>query len=291
MVTFRNMSPSVHDTLTVLFRNRPTLAVELLCDVFDIDLPCDTLVEVSPTDLSDVPFVASESGTVFPMTRRGPAHGVIVEMQQSACEEDRQEWARRGAALWLRLNRPVLLLVVASDARVATWASQPVVTSLPGYVVHPLVVGPEQMKPITDPAEAADRLEPAVISVMAHGADRAVTETFLAALSKVDEEHGAQYFEYAYHLSPADVRLVLEEIMSSATWPVHSAFAREHFTKGRAAGLSEGKARAVLTVLRARGVAVTDDALSALTSCADQEQLDEWVHRAATALTIDELFV
>jgi hypothetical protein len=46
----------------------------------------------------------------------------------------------------------------------------------------------------------------------------------------------------------------------------------------------------VLSVLRARAVAVTDDALTAITSCANQEQLDEWAHRAATALTIDELF-
>ena len=285
------MPSSVHDALNALFRNRPTLAAELMRDVFDIDLPSDTLVEVAPTHPRGMPVLDREHDGFFTVGRRGkPIHGVVVEFQQSLCEEDRQSWARRSAAFWLRLNQPVLLLVFAPDPRVATWAAQPVVTTLPGYMVHPLVIGPEQIKPITDPAEAADCLELAVLSVMTHGEDRAVIETFMEALSKVDEDLGVRYYEYAYRLASPDARRVMEEIMSSATWPIHSPFAREHFAKGRAAGLAEGRARAVLSVLRARAVAVTDDALTAITSCANQEQLDEWAHRAATALTIDELF-
>ncbi|MBF8186457.1 hypothetical protein ITP53_12040 [Nonomuraea sp. K274] len=284
------MPSPAHDTLNTLFRNRPTLAVELLKDLFDIDLPTDTLVKVAPADLSDVPTQPSRGDQAFTLGwRREPLHSVIVELQDSPCEEKRQQWARRAAALWLRLNRPVLVLVLCPDRSVATWASQPVVTTLPGYMMHPLIVGPEQIKPITDSARAAEHLEAAVISVMAHGGDHAVAETFMEALGRVEEHHGAQYYEYAYLLSPTEVRQVMEEIMPS--WPVHSPFAREHFTKGRAAGLSEGKARAVLTVLKARGITVTDEALTTIRSCRSQEQLDEWAHRAATALTVDELFV
>ncbi|GAA4980037.1 hypothetical protein HD597_011893 [Nonomuraea thailandensis] len=275
------MPSSVHEALNALFRNRPSLAVDLLCDVFDIDLPSDTLVEVA----------SAGPGAPAPPAWCEPAHGVIVELQHTVSEEDRQGWARRSAALWLRLRRPVLVLVLAPDAGVCDWAAQPVVTSLPGYVLHPLVVGPDQVAPISDPAQAAECLELAVLSVLSHGGDEAVAGTFLEALAKTEESHGARYYEYAYRLASTDVRRVLEETMSSATWPVYSPFAREHFTRGRATGLSEGKARAVLAVLRARGVSITDEALTAITSCADQEQLDEWAHRAATALTIDELFV
>ncbi|MEV0621318.1 hypothetical protein AB0I81_48870 [Nonomuraea sp. NPDC050404] len=269
--------------MNALFRNRPTLAVDLLCEVFDIDLPPETLLEVAPPGPAEVFFTVGR--------HHEPVHGVIVELQHTVSEEDRQVWARRSAALWLRLNCPVLVLVLAPDARVCDWAAQPVVTSLPGYVLHPLVVGPDQMLPIEDPSEAAECLELSVLSVLAHGRDRATVETFLAALSKVEECHGTRYYEYAYRLASTDVRQVLEELMSSATWPVYSPFAREHFTRGRLTGLSEGKARAVLAVLRARGVSMPDEALTAITSCTDQEQLDEWAHRAATALTIDELFV
>ncbi|MCK2212828.1 hypothetical protein MF672_003300 [Actinomadura sp. ATCC 31491] len=281
------MPSPAHATLAALFDDRPTLAVELLCEAFDIDLPPDTLVAVSPDDVPEPPGLGGEPETVF---APGPAHGVLVELLRTPCEDDRQAWARRGAALWLRLNRPVVVLVLAPDGEVAAWASQPVVTSMPGYVVHPLVVGPEQLSPLADPAEAAGRLELSVLSVMAHGAETPVAEAFLGALSKVEEERGARYLEYAYHLSPGQVRRVLEESMSSAAWPVHSPFAREHYTKGRAAGLAEGKARAVLTVLRARGVALTDDARSAITSCADQQQLDEWARRAAVAQRVEDLF-
>ncbi|WP_155129160.1 hypothetical protein [[Actinomadura] parvosata] len=275
------MPSSVHEALNALFRNRPSLAVDLLCDVFDIDLPSDTLVEVAPHG----------PATLAPATWRQAAHGVIVELQHTVSEEDRQSWARRSAALWLLLRRPVLVLVLAPDAGICDWAAQPVVTSLPGYVLHPLVIGPDQVPPISDPAQAAECLELAVLSVLSHGDDEAVVGTFLDALAKAEESHGARYYEYAYRLASTDVRRVLEETMASTTWPVYSPFAREHYTRGRFAGLSEGKARAVLAVLRARGVTITDDALTAITSCADQEQLDEWAHRAATALTIDELFV
>ncbi|MEW9556297.1 hypothetical protein [Nonomuraea sp. NPDC050783] len=284
------MPSPAHATLAALFHDRPTLAVELLCDAFDIGLPRDTLVTVSPADMREIPALGGELETVLPPGRHEPTHGVLVELQQAACEDDRQRWARRAATLWLRLNRPVVVLVLAPDGEVATWASRPIVTSMPGYVVHPLAVGPDQLPPLADPAQAADRLELAVLSVMAHGADRSVARAFLTALSKVEEERGARYLEYAYHLSPVEVRRALEESMSSDAWPMHSPFAREHFLRGRAAGVAEGKARALLTVLRARGVTLTDDALSAITSCTDQEQLDEWAHRAATALRVEELF-
>lgn len=280
MLTFRDMPSPERDALNALFHARPSLAVDLLNDVFDIELSSDTLVEVTP---------AGESGPL-PLAWGEPEHGVIVELQRTVSEEDRQGWARRSAALWLRLKRPVLVLVLAPDAWICDWAAQPVVTSLPGYVLHPLVVGPEQVAPIADPAQAAECLELTVLSVLAHGSEEGVVETFLAALSKTEESRGTRYYEYAYRLASTGVRRALEEIMSSDAWPVHSPFAREHFSRGRLAGLCEGKARAVLAVLRARGVSVSDDALTTITSCVDQEQLDRWAHRAATALTVDELF-
>ncbi|MFD0470532.1 hypothetical protein ACFQ0B_21175 [Nonomuraea thailandensis] len=194
--------------------------------MFDIDLPSDTLVEVA----------SAGPGAPAPPAWCEPAHGVIVELQHTVSEEDRQGWARRSAALWLRLRRPVLVLVLAPDAGVCDWAAQPVVTSLPGYVLHPLVVGPDQVAPISDPAQAAECLELAVLSVLSHGGDEAVAGTFLEALAKTEESHGARYYEYAYRLASTDVRRVLEETMSSATWPVYSPFAREHFTRGAPPG-------------------------------------------------------
>ncbi|MGE3284756.1 MAG: hypothetical protein AB7J32_01485 [Pseudonocardia sp.] len=62
--------------------------------------------------------------------------------------------------------------------------------------------------------------------------------------------------------------------------------ARRYFSQGKA----EGEARAVLAVLDARGIAVSDDARARITGCTDLEQLDVWVRRAVAAATVDELF-
>jgi hypothetical protein len=47
----------------------------------------------------------------------------------------------------------------------------------------------------------------------------------------------------------------------------------------------------VLLVLTARGIDVPDHVRTRITSCTDQTQLDTWLKRAATATSIDELFV
>lgn len=82
--------------------------------------------------------------------------------------------------------------------------------------------------------------------------------------------------------------------MSSATWPVYSPFAREHFGRGksvgRAEGRTEGEAAAVLRVLAARQIEVPAEAEARIRSCTDLHQLDTWLDRAAVATSITDLF-
>jgi hypothetical protein len=47
--------------------------------------------------------------------------------------------------------------------------------------------------------------------------------------------------------------------------------------------------RAVLTVLDARGVPVSDDIREQILACADLDLLDTWLRRAATATSADEV--
>ena len=54
---------------------------------------------------------------------------------------------------------------------------------------------------------------------------------------------------------------------------------------------AEGKAQAILTVLKARNVEVPDFLRVRISTCTDLEQLELWIGRAATATTIDEVFV
>ncbi|WP_433517665.1 hypothetical protein ACQP2T_20250 [Nonomuraea sp. CA-143628] len=85
---------------------------------------------------------------------------------------------------------------------------------------------------------------------------------------------------------------------ASATWPVYSPFAREHFGRGKAEGRAEAKAearaeeaaRSVLLVLGARDFNVPDDIHAQITTCTDLAQLETWLTRAATAQTLQDLF-
>jgi hypothetical protein len=49
--------------------------------------------------------------------------------------------------------------------------------------------------------------------------------------------------------------------------------------------------RALLAILNARGIPVPDDARARITGCTDLDQLETWVRRAATATTIQDLFI
>ena len=66
-----------------------------------------------------------------------------------------------------------------------------------------------------------------------------------------------------------------------------SDFAKTYFGRERA----EGEARAVLLVLKARGLAVSEDARQRMLACQDIAQLDRRVERAATVSDAAELFV
>jgi len=46
----------------------------------------------------------------------------------------------------------------------------------------------------------------------------------------------------------------------------------------------------LLTVLRARGMGVTEEHEQRILACADIEVLDEWLRRAATVASTEQLF-
>lgn len=59
--------------------------------------------------------------------------------------------------------------------------------------------------------------------------------------------------------------------------------------KGRVEGEARGLADAVLTLLDARGVAVSQAVRDRIFGCTDQGQLRTWLLRAATAATIEDV--
>ena len=146
--------------------------------------------------------------------------------------------------------------------------------------------------------EAAARPAMAALSVAYHGADPAVCQAFTAGMRQLPPERASQYHEHAYNMAPLAVQRILEQLMTSDYWPVYSPFAKEHFGRGKREGRREGKregkkegeADAILLVLEARGLDVSDAERERITSCADLKQLKRWITRAVTAEKTGDLF-
>ncbi|GIH70422.1 RpnC/YadD family protein [Sphaerimonospora thailandensis] len=301
------MPSAVHDTLNLMFRNRPELAVEMLRDQLGVAMPGGLPVQLVGNELNDRPSKDLYPDTVITVgPRHHPVQAIIVEIQREEDEAKQAQLPRYAAALWLQLRCPVRVLVICPQAKVAAWAAKPIPTELPGYTLICHVIGPEQIPVVVDPGKAAAHPELAALSVMTHGDREEVLEAFVAALQHLPGEHAPQYYEYAFRLASEAARHLMEKLMESAVWPVYSPFAQKHYGKGleagraagleagRAAGLQEGRAegeaRAVLAVLQVRGIPFSDADHARITTCTDLDRLDAWARRAVTATSTADLF-
>jgi hypothetical protein len=127
-----------------------------------------------------------------------------------------------------------------------------------------------------------------------HGADPAVCQAFSDGMRQLPPDRASQYHEHAYNLAPLAVQRILEQLMTSDTWPVYSPFAKEHFGRGKKEGKKEGRAEgeaeAILLVLKARSLDVSDTERERITNCTDLKQLKKWVTRAVTVDKTSDLF-
>jgi hypothetical protein len=67
----------------------------------------------------------------------------------------------------------------------------------------------------------------------------------------------------------------------------HQAIGR---AQGRAEGEAKGEARAVLMILRTRGISISGNVHKRITACTDQDQLEAWVERAVKVEAVEQLF-
>ncbi|GAB2461027.1 hypothetical protein GCM10027187_31240 [Streptosporangium sandarakinum] len=292
------MPSPTHDSLIELFRDRPQLAVEVLRDLLGQDLPVTPLARAENFTFNTRPSDDIEPDLVVVLgPPPSPAHVIIVEIQKDKSKDPRQ-LDRYAAQAWLMLKCDATVLVVCPDARTAEHYARPIDSGLTGYRPHPRVLGPGGIPAITDPQQAAAHPELSALAVMAHGRDRKVVEAFASALAELPHDYAAKYYEHAYDMSVPEVRHLLEEIMTSTDWPVHSPFAREHYGRGMAEGKAKGKtegraeeaAKLVLLVMDARGLDMPDDVRARITSCTDLTLLETWAARAATAQTVHDMF-
>jgi hypothetical protein len=107
----------------------------------------------------------------------------------------------------------------------------------------------------------------------------------------LDLDHAARYTDLVLTVHPEAARDHLEALMTAETYEYKSGFARRYFHQGLTEGRAEGEVRALLAILKARGIPVSEEARTRITGCTDLDQLDILIRRAATAATIQDLFI
>lgn len=299
------MPTQLHEGLVKIFQSQPHLAASFLATAFGVPLPDYDQIHTEACDFTDVgpKEFRGDVALVLRDESKKALAAISVEVQLGRDSTRLFAWPVYLTTLRARLGCPTYMMVIAPFAAIAELCRRPIELGHPGFVLRPLVLGPELIPEVTDPAEAIAEPERAVLSGMAHGdgpnAD-AVLRALLAGLSKKDKDHRLMYTDLVTTVLSHAGQRRLEEIVAT-TYEYQSAFARKYVEQGREEGREQGReegreegraevVRMLLKMLRAAGIAVTDDVRDRVMACKDLEQLDRWADRVGTITSADELF-
>ncbi len=285
------MPSAIHEGLVLLFQANPGLAAILLGEVLGIELPEYSEVVEGTSSFSEMkpPEYRADSVAVLKRADGSTALTVIVEVQLDRKERKKRDWLGYSAAASRQPGSEACVLVVTPDEKVAKWAREPLRHGLISTYA-PLVIGPEQVPLLRSVEEAKARPFLAILSAVAHGRDeveQAVRAADLAREALVLLADGDVYFDLVKAMLSEPSRKAFE--MLARTYEYQDQSLRESFHKGVAQGEARGEAKAILSVLEARGISVGEAEKSAIMGCTDSEQLDGMIRKALTVASASEL--
>lgn len=165
---------SEHQIYAELFSDAPDVAVAFLRDL-GVEIPKYDRSEPTSCDLGHVDPVERRSDVAIMLRGKagedplGKLMGVVVEVQRDTSERKRFTWPEYLAALRAKNECPTALLVICPRRHVADWYDKPISLGHPGFVLHPIVLGPERIPVVTDPTEVGRFPTLGVLSAAAHG--------------------------------------------------------------------------------------------------------------------------
>jgi acylphosphatase len=298
------MPGSAHEALLASIHDTPTLLETFITKLRGASLPPG----LKPVD-SNIRFV--ETAEVRPdllLAGEGARHDwAIVELQDRADPDKCRRWLLSASVL---LNQTGVLgdvLVITARRSVARWARKVayVVTKLGTRLkLTPVVFHLDQatVKVLLD--EQSPELSQFAAWAMhrRHGPRaKEVVEQAIELTERLPEPlRDAQMRAILRMLSDRMLGALKESVMNLSKIPESPALrslrlvlegnARvEGEAQGEARGKAEGEARALLILLKARGISVSDADRAAIEACSDAAQLEQWIERAATAGSVREV--
>ncbi len=285
------MPSMAHEIFVDLFKNRPALAAEILVEVLGVSLPAYTEARLAPNDLTEIqPAEYRADVVVVLLARDAPVRVIIVEVQLAVDPRKRLSWPAYVTVSRAIHGCPADLLVVAPDSRLAQWCAEPIEIGVPGFVLCPPVLRRTAVPVVTDLEEAARRPELGVLSAMAHGETEegatiaAAVLPAIRGLDGLDDDRARFYCDLVYNSLNEAARRALEARMKG--YEYQSDFAKKYVAEGRTEGRTEASARALLTVLRVRGIAVPDAVRERILAQKDPERLERWLEKAVVASSV-----
>jgi hypothetical protein len=243
-----------HESLLELFRNRPSLAPEVLRDALGVPLPAHTHVVLESQDLGQVVPTEYRADLVVLLRRAKPVMAIVVEVQLERDPDKRWTWPAYVATLRERKRCPVCLLVVTRDRAVARWCAQPIDVGPGWQPLSPLVLGPDAVPVVVDDEQARRAPELSVLSAMAHGRGETavaveVGMTAIEAVARLDDTRALFYTDVVMAALSDAARKALEAAMREGH-EYQSEFARKYFGQGKAEGIAEGKVEGMREAIR-----------------------------------------
>ncbi len=294
-----------HEVLIELLRSDPSLLRSLLA-------PLGVEIASGDAEVCDSTLTAPELRADLVVAfgdQQSPDVVLIAEIQLREDADKRYSMPFYAMSARSRYRCPAIVVVIAVDDAVAAWARTPVVLD-PYNEWRPLVIGPSEVPRVTNVAEALARPHLAVLSARVHakGPDGlAIARAALQVLAALPDDRDVVYLDVIWSALDAAARLVLEAEVNFENYVPTNPFyhwalekgviqGREEglergLEKGREAGRGEGERDALRVILRTRGLTPSADNEARIDACGDVAVLREWVARAVTATSVDDVLV
>ncbi len=233
---------------------------------------------------------------------------VIVEVQRKPDEDKPYRWLRYAARVHDEHRCDTHLLVIATDELTARWAQRPIASFLPGRSAAgnaPVVLSPQSLLPIASVEEAKSKLGQAILTALLHAGAADDIDSAYRALRALHETAGSEAvaLERIWWLLGLIGGILSEErftelerlvvLHPDTKFVPRTEFERQPFNRGKAEGeakgKAEGKAEALLRVLGARNLVISDEQRQQILACQDQRQLERWLDFSVTISSVAAL--
>ncbi|GAA4454067.1 hypothetical protein [Phytohabitans houttuyneae] len=232
-----------------------------------------------------VPFYAHAHPHASDVRAQRPVLATVMEVQRGWDPSKRRTWKLYVAAIEAELNVDTALLAYCPDPRLARRYRD--MFDAPGWSLsmRPFIFTPDDVPLVVNVDEARKNPSLAVLAAICHGSRTDVDEAFpalIAAMRAAGARQATLYDDIVLAGLPAAARARREAFMITTVGYEY----RSELFRNLAA---QAEARAILTLLKARGIAVPDDVREEILGCTDLTQLDAWLLRAASASTIEDV--